>query len=529
MFKSDRRILGAAGINLTFQFLGKGLNYFALSILVAFFFGASWITDSYVMGGIIPFWTMTVILYGFNSCLIPVFIYYKKKYGNKNAQTMAVSFYTIALIGLSFIILAGMSSASSLIPIYSPGFNADGIKLAVSIAHWIFFSLIFNFTANFLSSIYYSYHKYLIPAVGNLILPLMIIINMILLNESIGIFSLVSGLISGQILQILWLLIKIKKVYSLDRLKWDFNHPGIRKVLNLFIPIAISGSIYPLFIIITRMLASTLGEGSIANLDFATKIVLGIMLTVSSAISVSILPTLSELEVLKEKNKEELNRAISTGVSILSFILVPIAFILILFRLPIVRLLLERGAFHFEDSLITAQVLSFLAILMLLEPINIVFIQVMFALKDTVRLIIATSSGFFINVLSAIILVNPLGIKGLALSFPLGVFVQMVILYFIIKSKLKYDDEKNIIIPYLKVFLAASIMIGVIAISNSAIGNMAPSVDAKLALFMNTGISILIGGIAYICCLYLLGFRELRLFWSVVKEKTRGKNNLNIA
>ena len=37
MFVKNRRILGAAAVNLISNFLGKGMNYFALSILVAYF------------------------------------------------------------------------------------------------------------------------------------------------------------------------------------------------------------------------------------------------------------------------------------------------------------------------------------------------------------------------------------------------------------------------------------------------------------------------------------------------------------
>lgn len=529
MFKREKRIIGATGINLAFNFLGKGLNYFALSILVAYFFGASWKTDSYVMGGIIPFWIMTVILCGFNSCLIPVFIYYKNKVSDENAQQMLAAFCVVSILGLSIIVVLGIISASFLIPIYSPGFDSAGHKLAVSISRWIFLSLIFNFLANFISSIFYSYHKYIIPAIGNVALPLMIIINLVIFSKRIGIFSLITGLFCGQLLQISWMLVHIKKIYHFGKLKWDFKHPGIKKTLNLFIPIAIGASIYPLFIIITRILASTLGEGMVAIFEFATKIVLGIMLTISTAICISILPTLSEIELIKERNMEELNRVISLGISILSFFLVPIAFMLIALKTPIVRLLLERGAFHFGDSIITAQVLQFLAIIMLIEPFIAVFTQVMFALKDTRRLLISTSIGVFVNILSALVLVKPLGIKGLALSFPIGIFVQVIVLFFITKSKLKYNDEKSIIIPYAKVFSSAGIMVLLIKFSSPLIRNIYFFDNTKLNLLFSTGISVLIGGIIYIFCLYLLKFPELKLIWSIIREKVKGGNHRKIA
>ena len=524
--KSGQRILKATAINLTFSLTGKGLNYFALSILVAHFFGATWKTDSYVMGGIIPFWIMTVILFGFNSCFIPVFIYYKNKFGDENARQLAASFGFVSLVGLSLLIILGIGSASLLIPFYSPGLDQAATALAVSMARWIFFSLFFYFLGALLSSIFYSYHRYEVPAIGSILLPLAIIINIVLLNKRIGIYSLVSGLICGQVCQVLWMFSHVRDKTAFFRRKWDFRHPGIKKIFKLFGPIAVSCSVYPLYLIITRMLASTLGEGNIANLDFATKIVLGITMTVTSAIAISILPTLSEIELLEERRTEELNRAISLGVSVLSFVLVPIGFVLIALRIPIVRLLLERGAYLYDDSLVTSQALQFLAITALIEPFNTVLMQVMFALKDTSRILLASISGFVVNLVSAVVLVKSLKIAGLALSVPLGLFVQMLILFYIVKAKVKSLEAKTIFLSYGKVFFSAAVMALIVKIGFSWFEKIIPLNKSQNFLFLSTGLLVLIGGVIYILCLFLMKFKELRTIWQILIGKIRQKRSL---
>jgi putative peptidoglycan lipid II flippase len=523
MFKSDRRILKASGINLVFNLFGKALNYFALSILVAYFFGASWKTDAYVMGGIIPFWIMTVILYGFNSCFIPVFIHYKNTEGEESAQRMVSAFAVASITGLSLFVLIGIVTSSRLLPLYTPGFDSQGLRLAVSLSKWIFFSLLFSFIAALLSNISYSYHKYLVPAVSSVILPLAIITNILVLHKRIGIFSLISGLISGAILQILWMFGYLRKIQKLSLRKGNLKHPGLKKIFYLFIPIAIGGMIYPLYLIITRMLASTLGEGAIANLDFAQKIVLGITLPMSAAISISILPTLSEIELISEKHREELNRVISLGVNILSFFLIPIGLILITLRLPIVQLLLERGAFHYKDSLMTAQILKFLGLVALIEPLNAIFLQIMYALKDTPRLLIATSSGLAINILAAVVLIKPMGIQGIALSVPLGQLTQVLLLFFIVKAKLKYRDIHKLMIPYLKIGLSAAVMVGLTHLSLFLLKKISFFSIGGWQGLMAMVISIFIGGLSYLGCLLLLQFQEFKWIGTLLREKLAGK------
>ncbi len=524
MLDKNRRILGAAAVNLISNFLGKGLNYFALSILVAYFFGASWKTDSYVMGGIIPFWIMTVIFYGFNSCLIPVFVYHKEKSGDEDAQKMAVAFYLLSSLGLTVIITLGIVTAPIVIPLYSPGFHEKGIRLAVSLARWMYISLLFNYSANFFASIFYSYHNYIIPAISNIILPAMLIVNLMLFNKTLGIYSLISGLISGLILQGLWLTLRLKLIYRLKKLRGDFRHPGIRKIFSLLFPIAIGASIYPIFIIITRMLASDLGEGYVAIFDFATKIVLGIMFSISAAISVSLLPTLSEEIASIGKNEEsrsELNGVISLGVSVLSFFLIPAAFVFISIGTPVVRILLERGAFHLNDSIITAQVLSVLAIIILIEPFNMIFTQLMYALKDTKKLLFTTTLGVTINVSSALILVKPLGVLGLALSFPIGVFVQVLALFFIIKVKIQYNDAKTILLSYGKVLAAAACMAFTTKVILDLMLNSHMAEISKMNLAFSLAGALSLGAAVYLICLKLFKFREIGFVWNMIKGKYR--------
>ena len=502
MFVKNRRILGAAAVNLISNFLGKGMNYFALSILVAYFFGASWKTDSYVMGGIIPFWIMTVIFYGFNSCLIPVFIYHKEKSGDEDAQKMAVAFYILSSLGLTVFVTLGIVTAPVVIPLYSPGFHEKGIRLAVSLARWMYIS----------------------PAISNIILPIMLVVNLMLFNKTLGIYSLISGLISGLILQGLWLTLRLKLIYRLKKLRGDFRHPGIRKIVSLLFPIAIGASIYPIFIIITRMLASSLGEGYVAIFDFATKIVFGVMFSISTAISVSVLPTLSEEIASIGKNGEsrpELNGVISLGVSMLSFFLIPAAFIFILIGTPVVRILLERGAFHLNDSIITAQVLSVLAIIILIEPFNMIFTQLMYALKDTKKLLFTTTLGVTINVSAALILVKPLGILGLALSFPVGVFVQVLALFFIIKYKIKYNDAKTILLSYGKVLAAAACMAFTTKVILDQMLNSHMAEISKMNLAFSLAGALLLGAAVYLICLKFFKFREIGFVWNMIKSRYR--------
>jgi putative peptidoglycan lipid II flippase len=75
----------------------------------------------------------------------------------------------------------------------------------------------------------------------------------------------------------------------------DWRHPGLRRILRLYMPVVLGLLVSQLGIVIDRNLASRTGEQSIAWMRYATTLVQFPLGLVSVAVSLAILPTLSRL------------------------------------------------------------------------------------------------------------------------------------------------------------------------------------------------------------------------------------------
>ena len=111
---------------------------------------------------------------------------------------------------------------------------------------------------------------------------------------------------------------------------------------------------------VDKALASTLGDGKLSALNYASRLndfVVAIFVT--SLITV-IYPKLSQF--VNEKDITNFKKIMVKSSNCIILVVVPIVFGAILLAEPIVRVLLERGSFSHESTLMTSNALRFYAI-----------------------------------------------------------------------------------------------------------------------------------------------------------------------
>jgi peptidoglycan biosynthesis protein MviN/MurJ (putative lipid II flippase) len=116
-----------------------------------------------------------------------------------------------------------------------------------------------------------------------------------------------------------------------------------------------------------------------------------------------------------------------------------------------------------------------------------------------------------------------MGIQGIALSVPLGQLTQVLLLFFIVKAKLKYRDIHKLMIPYLKIGLSAAVMVGLTHLSLFLLKKISFFSIGGWQGLMAMVISIFIGGLSYLGCLLLLQFQEFKWIGTLLREKLAGK------
>ena len=133
----------------------------------------------------------------------------------------------------------------------------------------------------------------------------------------------------------------------------SFSDPGLRRVGLLMVPGLFGVAVYQINLIVDAQFASFLGDGSVSWLYYADRInelVLGVF---AISLSTVVLPTLSRQVV--DGEPEKVRQTLSLALRLIAFITIPATLGLIVLRVPIVRVLFERGEFTAVDSAATAQ------------------------------------------------------------------------------------------------------------------------------------------------------------------------------
>lgn len=426
--------------------------------VIAAKFGTSVSVDAYLISLTIPnilgdYFIGGIILLAF----IPVFIEYKKKEGEVGAwqitNTLINGGAAILFLGTVFYCLF----APFLIHILAPGFSEETKHLAIGLMRFtspllFFFGLVVIF-----GGILQSYKHFITPSLAPLAFNLFIIVGAFLFSIRLGIYGLALGAILGGfsylIIQVSTLIGGKRKFYNF---RFFWNHPGVRKVCELALPIFGVSLTYNLINVLIRFFASTLGEGSIASLNYAYQIVKFPIAIIAASVGIAIYPAFSQ-EAAKGDLKE-LIKIFSLSVRFILFITIPITVGLVLLRVPLVKLLFERGLFGKEATLLTAEALFYYSFGLFAMAGNIIVIRIFYSLQDMVTPLKVGVSGLIVNIFLSLILIKYLNLGGLVLAFSAySIFIFILLLIFL-KKKFSDINEKSIFITCLKTVSASSIM-----------------------------------------------------------------------
>jgi putative peptidoglycan lipid II flippase len=319
------------------------------------------------------------------------------------------------------------------------------------------------------------------------------------------IYGLGIGVLIGGILQLaLQLPFLIKKgVYAWRATHWI--HPGIRKVLGLFVPATFGSAVFQINTLVGNLLASFQGHGGISYLYYADRLVqfpLGIF---GISMATAALPSLARLAARNDTAsfRETLVYSINLGM----FIMVPAMAGLIVLREPIVALLFERGAFGPAATRMTARAVLYYAVGLWAVSSVRVLVAAFYALQDTRTPVACAMASVGVNLILGLLLMKPMGHAGIALALSLSAVVNTGLLGFALRGRLRYLGGRKILASTCKIGVSSGIMALVVA---GVSRRMIPAQGyATWDLAWSVLTSILIGLIIYCLCVYFFKVPEI--------------------
>ncbi len=233
------------------------------------------------------------------------------------------------------------------------GFSADLRAQATDMVRLLLPSVLFMGLSGMITALLYARQKFLLPAFTTSAFNLGIILGALLLTPWLGPLSLVAGALLGAALQVLLQLPGLRGMAY--RPVIDLRHPGVRRILLLYAPVALGIGFSIIGIVLDRNLASRLDASAIPTMRYATTLIQFPLGLVAAAVSFAVLPTLSRQASAGEE--QAFRTTLAMGIKVVLLLILPAVAGLAALARPVIELVLQRGQFQAGDSIATASAL----------------------------------------------------------------------------------------------------------------------------------------------------------------------------
>lgn len=436
---------------------------------IIFGFARTRIVLSYFSEEVVTAWTLAfqipdllfqLLVFGaISAAFIPVFLSIQREYDEKTSFKLAGIILNILLVvfGISSVLIYIFAEPLTVMRV-GDKISREQIDIVINLTRIMLLAQVFFTVSNIMTGVLQSYKRFILPSIAPVIYNLGIIVGVVLFSNSFGIYSAGIGVVLGAFLH---MLVQIPLCLKMGmRLTFSLNiwHPGVIKLFMLsparFLTIALS----ELQTLAIAYFATSIGQLSFLYISYATYLSTFPIRTFGVPLSQAALPFLSQHN--KKEDVSKFRDLIVQSLNQISFLAMPTSVLLLILRIPIVRLAFGTDNFSWTSTVTTGAILAILAISVTFQAMVQLLIRGFHALKDThTPLIISiVFTLFYLAGSYAIVHYTSLGIVGLAIvstvSFILELFLFAIILHKVIKDLI----SKSLIIPQLKIVLASFFM-----------------------------------------------------------------------
>lgn len=488
--------------------------------VIAALFGANWMTDAFWVAFRIPNMLRRFMGEGsLTASFVPVFTDYLHKKTKADALELAQNTFTILSILLAAVTVLGILLSPVIVGLIAPGFIREPgqFTLAVFLNRLMFPYIFFICLVALGMGILNSFRHFTTPALSPVMLNIAMIASAFALRSffEAPITALAVGVLIGGVLQLAVQWPFLRRYGVRFQFRFNLHHPGLRQIGLLMLPALLGAGVATINVFIGTVLASLLPGGSVTYLFYADRVMELPMGIFAIAIGTAALPSFSTH--VAEGNITELKSSLSFSLRLMLFLTIPSMAALMALHLPIVTVLYQRGAFSPQDALYTGQALLCYAAGLCAFSVHRVFIASFYSLKDTKWPMKTAVISLLVNVMMSLILMHPLKHNGLALATSIAGVVNVLVLAFVLKSKIGGFLDRAFYVSVGKIILSTVVMLGAVCLADSVLPWETQLNFQTRLIYLS--FAIFAGALAFFVAAYLLKSPEMHALVDTLKKR----------
>ncbi len=336
-------------------------------IAAAFGVGAAY--DAYNYAYVLPGFLL-ILLGGINGPFHSAMVSVLARRPRQEGAHVLAAINTLVGAALLVVTLLLIVAADPLITLVAPGLEAQRHDIAVLQLRWMAPMALFAGLIGLGFGALNAADEFWLPAVSPLLSSLAVIVGIGVLWWQLGAaITLPSAAVLGGVVlagtttlgALLQWLIQLpalaKQGLHQVKLVWDWNHPGVREVLQVMGPATLSSGMLQINVFVDLFFASGI-LGAAAGLGYANLLVQTPLGLLSNALLVPLLPVFARLTAPDDRPR--LIGRIRQGLMLSNASMLPLGALMVGLAGPIVALVYERGAFdHRAATLVTSLLVAY--------------------------------------------------------------------------------------------------------------------------------------------------------------------------
>ncbi len=409
---AGRGIARAAGLIALGNVASRALGLVRETV-IADLFGAVGAVSAFRLANRIPTMIFDMLIGGMlSAALVPVFSEYVAGERQDELWHLFSIFLSLAAVILGGLVVVLELFAPQVAWLLAGGYDAELLAVMTRLIRIILPSILLFGLAGIVTGLLYALKCFSLPAFGAAVFNAGLVLTVLLLAGRLDIYSLSLGVVAGALLQLLIQLPDLRDVRV--RFALDLRHPALRRILKLYLPVAAGLVISQIQVGIDGNLASRTGESSVAWMQNATTLIQFPHGLVAVAISLAVLPSLSQFSAAADW--DGYRRTLALGLRLVVVLIVPATVGLFVLARPIVALLFEHGAFTAYDTGWTTLALRCYLLGLIFASVDWPLNYAFYARQDTLTPALVGVWSVAVYLVVALALLRPLGMIGLVLA-----------------------------------------------------------------------------------------------------------------
>lgn len=494
---------------------------FVREMVIARQFGATDIADTFWAAMKIPDLLYFLVCGGaLSAAMVPVFCELIEK-GDKEELSRTFSVIaTVAITVMVVLVVLGEILAPQLTAGVFSRFSPEQTELATAMTRIVMPQPMMMLVMGMLAGVLYSVRRFWAPATAPIVYNVGIICGAAFLGSvpGIGVKGIAWGVVAGGLAgPVLIPLLAVRRTGIRFRPSFDVGRPAVRRIGVMLLPVMFTLSLVQLYPTISGFFTQG-RESWLSQLQYGHRLMAAPVAIFAQGIAIAAYPTISAYAARRDTPQVVAN--LSFALRTILFLTVPATVYFIALRVPLIRVLFERGMFTPEATAACADVLAYYSIGICFFSVQGMITRGFFAIQDIWTPLRASLAAACVFVAANIVLREQMGVNGLALAASIAAMVHTGLLVLMLRRRIGAIDGTAIARSLGKFIVAGASMWVVIELTARRLPDaLSLSFGGSLIQLI---VSFVVGGSVYVAIAWALRSGEVTYAADLLKRRLGG-------